>query len=109
MAEWLQILAAALTIVATLLRRAEVKVVSALQSVSATSEVDAIRLPALSRLGRWQFDRLQRRGAIVEEGRGRYFFNASGYRAFQARRRRRALVATPILLVAVLIMWYFSR
>jgi len=109
MLEWLQIAVAPLAAVAVVLRSTERKVLRKLQSVGATSEATATELPRIPRLGRWQLSRLEQSGAVVQVSNSRYYFDPVGYRSFRGRRRKRAAIVVPVLLVTILILWYFSR
>ncbi len=109
MLEWLQIAVVPLIAMAAVLRRTEKKVVTELQSVGATCDASAARLPRINRLGRWQVARLERSGAVVAVGDDRYYFDPAGYSAFRGLRRRRAAIVVPVLIVTILILWYFSR
>ena len=109
MSEWLQVLAAVLTIVAGLLRRAESRVVSILESASATSSTESISLPPMNRLERWQIDRLKSYGAVVGVGNDLFFLDSSTYKSFRAGRRRRIAVGVPVLLATILVLWWVSQ
>jgi len=108
MLEWLQIFAIPIAALAIVLRGTERRVVRRLRSSGATSEVNAVELPRVSWVGRWQLDRLMKSGALVEVGGGLYYFDAMGYSAFRGLRRKRAAIVLPIVLILVLSLWYFS-
>jgi len=109
MTDWLQVITVLLGIVTTIVQRSERRVISALRSAGATSDTQAITRPAMSRLGRWQFRRLLRHGAVVEVGDHHYCLDSSAYRSYRSARRRRGVVVALLLGATILIAWYTSK
>lgn len=109
MLDWVQVAILLPTAVAIVLRGTERKVVARLQSAEATSETTAIKLPRISRLGRWQLSRLEHFGAVVPVSDDRYYFDPGGYRSFRGLRQKRAAIVVPVLIVTILILWYLSE
>jgi Mn-dependent DtxR family transcriptional regulator len=86
----------------------ERRLVRRLRHAAATSPDTAAPLTVHSFLARFRLARLQRAGAVVAAGSGRFFLDAAGYARYRQSRRRRAIVVLTAALPILLFLWWRS-
>lgn len=105
---WLRPLTGVVFLGAIALRVSERRIVEALEAAGATEADRATGLTLSNPLRRWQFHRLLAAGAVGETMDARAYLNLPAYAAYRSRRRRRALLVIPVVLLLGFIAYYRS-
>jgi len=107
-AEALQLVAAILGTIATIISAVEQRIIKKLKRQGALSADTAVPLGTFKPLARWRLKRLMQKQVIVETA-GQYHYNAQ---AASALRKRRLRVVIPLVVLAVglvLIAYYAGQ
>ena len=99
-----------LAVLAVVLLRARRRIVQPFQDAAAFTHAEAISLPESSgRMSAWWQARLSASGVLHATANNRHWFDRDAWERYRASRRRRALTATFVAVVAVVVAIYLDR
>lgn len=98
-----------LTLTAALLLATRRRVVREFQNRRAVNAQTAIPFAPSSPLKAWWLERLRNAGVLRPEAGGRFWLDESSWMRYQATRRRRAMMAVAIVVLAMLALAVLDR
>ena len=96
-------------VLAAAILRTDRRIVRRLRRASATEPARAVAFGNPNALVAWRLRRLLGAGALAMPVSGSYFIVEPGWRAYRARRRRRALTMLAIVAAIFLVYWTVTR